>query len=46
MVFECAETACRPFGHCVFDVLQDVSGYGYRLEQIDFSNWLARPAKH
>lgn len=41
--FECAETACQPFGHYVFDVLQDLAQYDYVIEQIDYGNWLAKP---
>ena len=41
--FECAETTCRAFGHCVLDVLRDLGDRGYHIEQIDYGIWCARP---
>lgn len=44
LIFECAETTCQAFGHCVLDVLKEVENYGYELEEIDHAIWCARPA--
>ena len=41
--FECAETTCRAFGHCVLDVLRELADCGYQIEQIDYGMWFARP---
>jgi FkbM family methyltransferase len=43
MIFECSERLCRPFGHCVLDVLREVADFGYYLEEIDHGMWSARP---
>ncbi|MGB9408364.1 MAG: FkbM family methyltransferase [Terracidiphilus sp.] len=41
LIFEANESNCKPFGYCVFDVLQFVHGFGYRLRQLDNEDWLA-----
>jgi len=41
LIFEAYETNCQPFGHCVFDVLSYVHDFGYRVRQIDESDWIA-----
>jgi FkbM family methyltransferase len=43
IIFECAEGLCSSFGHHVFDVLTDLSRYGYEIIEVDLGNWLARP---
>jgi FkbM family methyltransferase len=41
LIFEANESNCKPFGYCVFDLLQFVHGFGYRLRQLDNEDWLA-----
>ncbi len=41
--FECAEAACRPFGHSVGDVVRELADCGYVIERMEDSNWLAKP---
>lgn len=41
IIFEANEENCKPFGHCVFDLLQYVHSLGYRLRQLDGEDWLA-----
>jgi FkbM family methyltransferase len=41
LVFEANERSCMPFGYCVFDTLQYVRSFGYRLRQIDHEDWIA-----
>ena len=43
LVFEANEDNCQPFGHCVYDLLQFVRSFGYRLRQLDKEDWLAVP---
>lgn len=43
LIFEANETNCRPFGYCVFDLLEYVHGFGYRLRQLDSEDWIAEP---
>ncbi|HEY1209752.1 MAG TPA: FkbM family methyltransferase [Terracidiphilus sp.] len=41
LIIEANEANCEPFGYCVFDLLQLVHSYGYRLRQLDNEDWLA-----
>ncbi len=41
LIFEANEVNCKPFGYCVFDILQYVHSYGYRLRQLDYEDWIA-----
>ena len=41
LIFEANEINCKPFGYCVFDILQYVHSFGYRLRQLDYEDWLA-----
>jgi FkbM family methyltransferase len=43
LIFEANETNCKPFGYCVFDILQFVHTFGYRLRQLDGEDWIAEP---
>ncbi len=43
LVFEACEDNCQPFGYCVFDLLDYVRDFGYRLRQLDQYDWLAEP---
>jgi FkbM family methyltransferase len=43
LVFEACEENCRPFGYCVFDLLQYVRSFGYKLRQLDQYDWVAEP---
>jgi len=45
IIFECAETMCRAFGHSVLDLLIEVQSLGYQLEEIDHAMWCAIPVK-
>jgi FkbM family methyltransferase len=41
LIFEANEVNCKPFGYCVFDILQYVHSFGYRLQQLDYEDWIA-----
>lgn len=41
LIFEANEDNCKPFGYCVFDILQFVHSFGYRLRQLNEEDWLA-----
>jgi FkbM family methyltransferase len=41
LIFEANEENCKPFGYCVFDLLQYVHSLGYRLRQLDGEDWIA-----
>jgi FkbM family methyltransferase len=41
LIFEANEVNCNPFGYCVFDILQYVHSFGYRLRQLDNEDWIA-----
>jgi len=41
LIFEGNEKNCRAFGYCVFDLLQFVGSFGYKLRQLDYEDWLA-----
>ena len=41
LIFEANEANCKPFGYCVFDLLQYIYSFGYRLRQLDTENWIA-----
>jgi FkbM family methyltransferase len=41
LIFEANERSCKPFGYSVFDTLQYVHSFGYRLRQIDHEDWIA-----
>jgi FkbM family methyltransferase len=41
LIFEANEVNCKPFGYCVFDILQYVHSFGYRLRQVDYEDWIA-----
>jgi FkbM family methyltransferase len=41
LIFEANEVNCKPFGYCVFDILQYVHSFGYRLRQLDYEDWIA-----
>jgi FkbM family methyltransferase len=43
LVFEAFEGNCQPFGYCVYDLLEFVRSFGYRLRQLDKEDWLAVP---
>jgi len=43
LIFEANEENCQPFGYCVYDLLQYVRSFGYRLRQLDKEDWLAVP---
>jgi FkbM family methyltransferase len=43
LIFEANETNTAPFDYGVFDLLQYIQGFGYRLRQIDYEDWLAEP---
>jgi FkbM family methyltransferase len=43
LIFEANEKSCEPFGYTVFDTLEYVHSFGYRLRQIDYENWIAKP---
>ena len=43
LIFEANEVNCKPFGYCVFDILQFVHSFGYRLRQLDSEDWIAEP---
>jgi FkbM family methyltransferase len=41
LIFEANEVNCKPFGYCVFDMLQYVHSFGYKLRQVDYEDWIA-----
>jgi len=41
LIFEANEKNCKPFDYCVFDLLQYVHSFGYRLRQLDHEDWIA-----
>jgi len=41
LIFEANELNCKPFGYCVFDILEYVHSFGYKLRQLDSENWIA-----
>jgi FkbM family methyltransferase len=41
LIFEANEDNCKPFGYCVFDLLQYVHNLGYKLRQLDGEDWIA-----
>jgi FkbM family methyltransferase len=41
LIFEANEVNCKPFGYCVFDILQYVHSFGYKLRQVDYEDWIA-----
>ena len=41
LIFEANEENCKPFGYSVFDILQYVHSFGYKLRQLDSEDWLA-----
>lgn len=41
LIFEANEVNCSPFGYGVFDILQYVHSFGYKLRQIDYEDWIA-----
>jgi len=43
LIFEANEVNCKPFGYCVFDILQFVQSFGYKLRQVDYEDWIAEP---
>jgi FkbM family methyltransferase len=43
LIFEACEENCQPFGYSVFDLLQYVQSFGYRLRQLDQFDWIADP---
>ena len=45
LLFEANEDNTRPFGYTVFDLLQYIQRFGYRLRQIDHEDWIAEPVR-
>jgi FkbM family methyltransferase len=41
LIFEAHELNCKPFGYCVFDILEYVHSFGYNLRQLDSEDWIA-----
>jgi FkbM family methyltransferase len=41
LIFEANELNCKPFGYCVFDILEYVHSFGYKLRQLDSEDWIA-----
>jgi FkbM family methyltransferase len=41
LILEANEVNCKPFGYGVFDILQYVHSFGYKLRQVDCEDWIA-----
>lgn len=45
IIFECAESNTKLFGHNVLNVLQYLSKFNYEITQISHGNWYAKPSE-